>query len=127
MVNGRDGAVSYDETRNLIPSAEDKMAYTKTKMEDITTNKDTEDKLEGDFDIENSIFRDVCPICSENVPIDCVFLDLDTAYIVGSVVKTSLLEESFQILPLLDDAKHMIPLHLKFISGRADNVNSLPV
>ena len=75
MVNGRDGAVSYDETRNLIPSAEDKMAYTKTKMEDITTNKDTEDKLEGDFDIENSIFRDVCPICSENVPIDCVFLD----------------------------------------------------
>ena len=60
---------------NLIPSAEEKMAYTQTKMEDITTNKDTEDKPEGDFDIENSIFRGICPICSENVPIDCVFLD----------------------------------------------------
>ena len=50
---------------------------TKKEAEELLERRETPEQEVDDYgdDDENSIFRGMCPICSESVPIDCVFLD----------------------------------------------------
>jgi len=79
LINGnhrnQDSNTNDDEIERLIPSSTDKLEYMKTNNTSNASNYDNDENDYDDEDDENSIFRGMCPICSENVPIDCVFLD----------------------------------------------------
>ena len=79
LINGnhrnQDIYTNDDEIERLIPSSTDKLEYMKTNNTSNASNYDNDENDYDDEDDENSIFRGMLVICSENVPIDCVFLD----------------------------------------------------